>query len=512
MNAKKTLVLALAAGLLVAAGAALYRAGIQRGMHVGTPASSGTNPGAASDKIDPATGRKVLYWHDPMVPGQKFDKPGKSPFMDMQLVPVFADQAGDGGKVAISSRVQQNLGIRTAEVKEGMLARTLNAIGSVAYDERDLALVQARANGFVERLYVRAPLDRVRQGQPLVDLYVPDWVAAQEDYLAARRMSPELADAARQRMRLTGMLDEQIRQVETSGKVHPRVTVRSPVSGVVAELTAREGMTVTSGAPLYRLNGLSRVWVNAEIPEAAASQVRLGAAVEARAAAWPQTTFKGKVGAILPEVDPVSRTLKARIELANPEGRLVPGMFATVDLVPPMRQAVLLVPSEAVIQTGARSLVFVEAGDGGFAPVEVETGAEANGETEIRKGLKTGQQVVTSGQFLVDSEASLKGTLARMGGAAPPDSAKASAAPTHRGIGRVEQIDADSITLSHGPIASLHWGPMTMQFKLPAGGLPRDVAVGAMVVFEIRPTKEGDYQITSIAPTAANQAGMRGGK
>ncbi|RZI40448.1 efflux RND transporter periplasmic adaptor subunit [Herbaspirillum sp. HC18] len=504
---KKILLLALVAtGILIAAGSGLYWIGVQHGLHAAPPASSGSSTAAAGDKVDPATGRKVLYWHDPMVPGPKFDKPGKSPFMDMQLVPVYADEAGDDGKVAISPHVQQNLGIRTAEVKEGTLAGALEAVGSVAYNERDLAVVQARANGYVERLYVRAPLDRVRRGQPLAELYVPDWVAAQEDYLAARRMSPDLVDAARQRMRLAGMTDEQSRQVESTGKVHPRLTVTSPVSGVVTELAARDGMTVAAGSPLFRINGLSTVWVNAEIPEAAAAQVRPGNAVEARAAAWPGMTFKGKIGAILPEINPATRTLKARIELANAEGRLVPGMFTTVNLTPVARKAVLLVPSEAVIQTGTRSVVVVAAGDGKFAPVEVETGSEANGQTEIRKGLQAGQKVVASGQFLVDSEASLKGMVARMGDAPPVESMQPAAGPTHRGAGRIEKIDPDSITLSHGPIPSLQWGPMTMPFKLPAGGLPRHVAVGDRVAFEIRQTPDGEYQVTSITPAAAASA------
>jgi Cu(I)/Ag(I) efflux system membrane fusion protein len=512
MTKKKNLLLALAAaGILTAVGGGLYWAGMQHGLHAAMPAMSSSGASASDDKIDPATGKKVLYWHDPMVPGQKFDKPGKSPFMDMQLVPVYADEAGDDDKVAISPRVQQNLGIRTAEVKEGSLATALESVGSVAWNERDLYVVQARADGYVERLHIRAPLDHVHKGQALADIYVPDWVAAQEDYLAARRMSGDLADAARQRMRLAGMTEEQIRQIEKSGKVHPRLTITSPVSGVVAELAVREGMTIMSGAPLYRINGLSTVWVNAEVPEAAAAQVRPGSAVEARAAAWPGMTFQGKVGAILPEIDPTTRTVKARIELANPQGRLVPGMFATVSLTPAARKAVLLVPSEAVIQTGTRSVVFVASEDGKFAPVEVETGSETNGQTEIRSGLASGQKVVASGQFLVDSEASLKGAVARMSNAGDADGAKSAAASTHHGRGRVEKIDPDSITLSHEAIPTLQWGPMTMPFKLPPGGLPRNIAVGNQVTFEIRQTPEGDYQITSITP-ANKRTGSGDGK
>jgi Cu(I)/Ag(I) efflux system membrane fusion protein len=343
--------------------------------------------------------------------------------MDMQLVPVYADAGGDESSVAISPRVQQNLGVRIAEVRAGALGSTVEAVGSVAYNERDVAVVQARSNGFLERLYVRAPLDPVRKGQPLAELYVPDWVAAQEEYLSARRIGAradakglaDLADAAAQRMRLAGMTDEQIRAVEASGKVQPRVVITAPIGGVIGELSAREGMTVIAGAPLFRINGLSTIWVNAELPEGQAALVRPGNPVRARAPALPGVTFQGKVNAILPEVNPATRTTKARVELANPGGRLVPGMFATIEFAPAARQDVLLVPSEAVIQTGKRSVVMVAQGDGKFAPAEVEVGRDNNGQTEIRRGLQAGQKVVVSGQFLVDSEASLRGTTARMG-------------------------------------------------------------------------------------------------
>jgi Cu(I)/Ag(I) efflux system membrane fusion protein len=397
-----TLFVAVAA----AGGYGLYQLGMDRGMQMAAP----------------ETGKKVLYWHDPMVPGQKFDKPGKSPFMDMQLVPVYADGGGDEGKVSISPRVQQNLGVRTAEVRQGVMTPTIEAVGSVAYNERDVAVVQARSNGFVERLFVRAPLDPVRKGQPLAEIYVPEWVAAQEEYLTAKRISAQstvtsfagLDEGARQRMRLAGMSDAQIGEVVKGGKVQPRFTITAPIGGVVSELTAREGMTVMAGAPMFRLNGLSTVWINAEVPEAVAAQVRPGNAVEARTPAFPGAVFEGKVSAILPEVNPATRTIKARIEVANPSGQLVPGMFATVNFTPAARKEVLLVPSEAVIQTGKRNVVVVAQGDGQFAPVDVELGLDSNGQTEIRKGLQAGQKVVVSGQFLLDSEANLKATTTRM--------------------------------------------------------------------------------------------------
>jgi len=189
---------------------------------------------------------------------------------------------------------------------------------------------------------------------------------------------------------------------------------------VVAELGARDGMTVAAGTPLFRINGLSTVWVNAEVPESLAAQVRPGSAVEARAPALAGTTFIGKVTAILPEVNPATRTLKVRVELANPTGALIPGMFANVTFKPASRMEILQVPSEAVISTGKRNVVIVAQGEGKFAPVDVEIGMESNGQTEIRKGLEAGQQVVISGQFLIDSEASLKGVASRMGAAPAP--------------------------------------------------------------------------------------------
>jgi Cu(I)/Ag(I) efflux system membrane fusion protein len=402
-----------AAALALAAGFGSYRIGLERGKAVATPAPA--VPTSAAEK-------KVLYWHDPMVPGRRFDKPGKSPFMDMQLVPVYAEEGEGGGGdrepagVSVSARMRQNLGIRTAQVTTGSLATSLQVVGTVGFDERPVAQVQARSAGYVEEVLVRAPLARVRKGQPLLRMLAPDWAAPQEDYLAIRRMGDAaLLEAARQRMRLAGMSDAQVRQVEGGGKPNLHITIVAPVSGVVTELNAREGMTLAPGAPLFRINGFDTVWVNAEVPEAAVARVAPGSAVEASVTALPGQVFKGKVGAILPEVNLASRTLKARIELANPKGELAPGMFASIRLTPSSRALSLLVPSEAVIRTGTRSVVVLATGDGNFAPVDVVTGLEANGMTEIVNGVAAGQKVVISGQFLLDSEASLRGVKARMG-------------------------------------------------------------------------------------------------
>jgi len=402
-------------GLGIAGGyrIAMHRMMADTSMQANAPSAAGT------------TDKKPLYYYDPMYPQQKFDKPGKSPFMDMMLVPVYGDNSSDGGTsgsgVKISSRMVQNLGIRTAEVTTGSLDKKFQAAGAVAFDERAVAVVQARVNGFIEKLFVRAPLDAVIKGQPLAEILAPEWVAAQEEYLALRKSplaNDELRLAARQRLILLGMAAATVAAIEADGKTRPRITLFAPVSGVVSDLGVREGMTVTPGTTLFRINGLSTVWVNADVPEAQVAWLKPASAIEASVPAYPGVVFKGRISALLPDVNASTRTLKARIEIVNPNGRLVPGMYATVTVIDAARQAVLLVPTEAVIQTGKRAVVIVadtaQDGKQQFLPTDVETGAEINGMTEIRSGVLSGMKVVLSGQFLIDSEASLKSTTTRM--------------------------------------------------------------------------------------------------
>mgnify|MGYP000880965351 CR=1 FL=1 len=529
MTFKTTLSIVVAIAVLGASSYGLYVLGMQRGMGMAggtsattardaTSADSGPQSiaqGEAATKrhitagikagdIDPETGKKILYYQDPMVPGNKFDKPAKSPFMDMMLVPVYTEGDTDQSKVTVSSRIQQNLGVRTAPVVEGMLSPQVSAVGSIAYNERDQVIVQARATGYVERLYVRATLDRVAKGQALAELYVPDWIAAQEEFLSVRRMQgtdlASLVDGARQRMRQVGMSDAQIRLVETTGMTQPRVILTSPQNGVVAELLAREGMTVMSGATLFRINSLGTVWANAEVPETQAALLRPGAKVSAKSPAVPGTTFEGKVQAILPEVNAATRTIKARLELGNPGAHLVPGMFVTMQLTDSRAEKSLLIPTEAVIQTGKRTVVMLAEDNGKFSPVEVEAGIESDNQTEIKRGLKLGQRVVVSSQFLIDSEASLKGVEARLNDAPKP--VAANTAKRHQAEGKVEAITRDAITLSHGPIPSMKWPSMTMNFKPPEKGLPRNVQTGDRVTFEFYEAAEGIPQITIITPMA----------
>ena len=555
-----SLLAAAALGLLGAAGYGLYMTGMNRGMGMGMSAVPSSMPAATAGadgqaanataptqsvpqsiaqgeeatrrhiaagikagEVDPVTGKKILYYHDPMVPGNKFDKPAKSPFMDMMLVPVYADVDSDAGgsKVTVSPRLQQSLGVRTAVVVEGTLSPQVAAVGSIVWNERDQIIVQARATGFVERLFVRATFDRVTKGQPLAELYVPEWIAAQEEFLSVRRMQgtdlAALVDGARQRMRQVGMSEGQIAGVESNGRTQARFTLVAPIGGVVTELMAREGMTVMAGTTLFRINGTGTVWANAEVPESLAALLRVGAKVQARSPAVPGTAFEGRVQALLPEVNMSTRTLKARLELANPGARLVPGMFVQMQFMDTRAEKALLIPTEAVIQTGRRAVVLVAEENGRFQPVDVEIGVESDGQTEVKRGLKLGQRVVISSQFLIDSEASLKGVESRLTVEAPPGAANNS--PRHTGSARVEAVTRDAVTLSHGPIPSLKWGAMTMDFKLPkpksSGDLQRSLAAGDRVDFEFFMDAEGLPQLTGVTqlpPQAKAPAAAPGSK
>jgi membrane fusion protein, copper/silver efflux system len=370
----------------------------------------------------PGGERKVLYWQDPMVPATRFDKPGKSPYMDMQLVPVYADEsAGENTGARISANVVQSLGVRLGKVEKAKLQQSLSAVGSVAYDERLLEVVPSRVEGYVTRLYIRAPQELVRRGQPLAEIQAPAWLEAQQEYLSLLDAKSEaglsLRAAARERLAVLGIPDAAIRRIESQRLTSASTTIVSPIDGVVSELGVREDAAFMPGTPLFRLNGLTTVWVNARIPEAQVSMVPMGSKVSAHAIAWPGIDFKGRVIALLPQVDAETRTLTARVAVDNADGSLAPGMFVELAFSAPARAERLVVPSEAVITTGERSVVVVANANGAFEVATVTLGSEQAGRTEILSGLSEGQSIVVSGQFLIDSEASLRSTVLRLEGA-----------------------------------------------------------------------------------------------
>lgn len=353
--------------------------------------------------------KKPLYWYDPMVPTQHFDAPGKSPFMDMQLVPKYAEGDGSSTIVEIDPRMAQNLGLRVAPAKLGTFFQRIEAVGSVALDERRIVVVQSRTAGWIEHLDVRAEGDPVRKGQRLAALYSPDLFAAKQELkLAQDSGDAALAKASQQRLRLLG----------GGAGAGSQSGVFSPASGFVVELMAREGAQLEPGMPLMKLADLSQVWINVEIPEAQAGWISEGKSAEAHLKSLPGKVFEGTVDYLYPQLDSGTRTLRARLVFDNADGALRPGMFADVSLFGGGQKDVLLVPSEAVIRTGTRTMVMVAESAGRYRPVAVELGPEREGETLILSGLKAGQNVVVSGQFLIDSEASLQGAYQRMGAGA----------------------------------------------------------------------------------------------
>ncbi len=497
MNTSTRKPLTLAVGALVlglAAGAAGY--GLARWRGHDAVGEAGTGPASASGPARAAETRKVLYWYDPMKPEARFEQPGKSPFMDMQLVPKYADEVATGG-VQVDARLAQSLGLRLAPVTREKLSTGIDAVGVLGFNERDVAIVQTRTAGFVEKVYARAPGDVVAAGAPLVDMLVPEWAGAQLEYLAVRASGQaSLAAASRQRLLLLGMPEALVAEVERGAKPRAVMTITSPIGGVIQELMVRAGMSLAPGMTLARINGLGTLWLEVAVPEVHAALLSPGRGVKTTFAAYPGETFDGRVAVVLPETSRETRTLRVRIELPNRGGKLKAGMFAQAAISGAQQEA-LVVPSEAVIRTGQRALVFVAGEQAGrFSPVEVELGREVGGKLVVLRGLSEGQQVVVSGQFLIDSEASVSGMVARSAlepasagmsagaGAQASASAGAAKAPAvHETLGVIEAIEAAEVTLRHEPVPALKWPAMSMPFALKSEHQTHGLKVGDRVRF-----------------------------
>jgi membrane fusion protein, copper/silver efflux system len=386
--------------------------------------STGRAMTAAATTAAPGPG-KALYWYDPMVPAQHFDKPGKSPFMEMQLVPRYADEGSmDAPGIRIDPRLSQNLGIRVVKVERRDISRSIDAPGTVVFNGRETAIVQARTTGFVARVYPHAPGDLVARDAPLVDLLAPEWAAAQTEFIALLDSGDaSLLAAARQRLVLLGLPPALIAQVEQSRHLRAQVTVSAPIAGVIDTLDIRAGMSVTAGASLATIKGIDPIWIEAAVPESVGSSASVGSTATIESPAHPGLSFEGRIIGLLPQINADTHTLRVRIELPNHKGEWKPGMFANVRLGENASTDALLVPSEAIIHTGTRELVVLARADHRFEPVEVRLGAQYGELTRVIAGLEEGQQVVASGQFLIDSEANLRGAETRMDpGPAAPDS------------------------------------------------------------------------------------------
>ena len=412
----------LTLGLLAALGlAAALAVGFRWGRSQGDPAPAA--PARAPATATTPAAPRVLYWYDPMVPDQHFDKPGKSPFMDMQLVPKYAEPAvaGDAGAdaaggsaagVRISPRVQQNLGVRTALVTHGRLPAGPPVPATVGWDLREERVVSLPVDASSVRLAVRTPFERVRTGQVLARVQAPAWAAALAEARALRgAQSAEAADlgaAARARLGVLGLPAGA--RLDAQGAIG----LAAPQDGVVSEIFVRDGQAVPAGAPLLRLNGDDQVWVELAVPQARADDLRIGAVAQVTVDAFPGKTFSGRIEAVLPQVEATTRTRRVRVVVDYPDAQLAAGMFAEVALEPGGGEHAVLVPTAAIINDGMTSRVLVRKGER-FVPVAVRTGRAGAGLTEVLAGLSGGERVVVSGQFLIDSEANLSGALDRIG-------------------------------------------------------------------------------------------------
>lgn len=353
---------------------------------------------------------RVLYWYDPMVPDQHFDKPGKSPFMDMELVPKYAEVDEQAPALTIDAGLVQNLGMRKANVQRLPIHHELEVVGQLQVNERNQAIVQLRAAGFVEKAWPLAVGDQVIAGQPIAELQIPEWLDAQNELLSQPVASnPQRLKTLRARLQLLGMPDTLIAQVEKTRQPETRITIRSPIAGVVDMLGVKTGMALASGDTVVKVNNLNSLWLDAAIPEAQATGLRAGDKATFHSVNPGDPALTGTLEYVLPSINNNSRTLTARILLDNPEGRLIPGTSGRVLLQSSTDETGLFVPTEAVIRTGKRVLLILAESGGKFRPVNVITGHEQGSQTLILQGLDEDQEVVASGQFLLDSEASFLG-------------------------------------------------------------------------------------------------------
>ena len=459
-------------------------------------------PSDTSEGGESASGeRKPLYWVAPMDPNYKRDKPGKSP-MGMDLIPVYPEDLAGGsdspGTVKISPDVINNLGVRTAPVQQIRMVDAIQTVGHVEYAEDLLEHVHSRVSGWVEKLYVRAEGDPVEKGQPLYEIYSPELVNAQEEYLLAlQRGNKGLIEAAHDRLKALELSDQAIARLKKTRKVSQRVTMRAPAGGIVIKLGIREGFFVKPAKTLMSIGTLDEVWVQTEVYQRQADLVRAGDPVTVETDFLPGERFSGVVDYVYPALDPKTRTLPVRVKLANSDYRLKPNMYMDVRIEPQAAaKETLAVPREAVIRTGTMDRVVLALGDGKFKSVKVRLGRVNVDWAEILEGLESGDRVVTSAQFLLDSESSVNSDFVRMhhDGEGEPE-------PTEVWVeARVESVMADHgmLTLTHQAIPEWEWPEMTMDFTTAEGVDLSNVQPGMNIHVQIRKDEEGNYPIVAV--------------
>jgi Cu(I)/Ag(I) efflux system membrane fusion protein len=462
--------------------------------------------------------RNVLYYRNPMGLPDTSPVPKKDA-MGMDYIPVYtgeqADEAGAGIVTVSPSRVQ-TLGVRTALAETRNLDVAVRAVGRVEVNERAVYEVSPKFDGWIEKLYVNATGDPVRRGQPLFSVYSQELVSAQKELAiaegmkldaagadpAARESAAGLAAAARERLRNWNVAAD-------GGNGTQRLTYDSPANGIVLEKKAVAGMRFTAGEPVYRIADLSTVWILADVYEQDLARIKVGAKAMVEIDAFPGRHFEARITYLYPTLNAPTRTTPVRIELANRDGLLRPGMFAHVEVATGGGVPSLTVPTSAVIDAGDSQVVLLALGEGRFRPQPVKPGLRGTDSVEIRAGLKEGDRVVVAANFLIDAESNLKAALSNFGGDGKRGDAGSPAAAAKRfhGIGTLDAVDAaGTATITHQPIPELKWPPMTMDFAVARPDLVKGVKLGSSISFEFEQRAPGEYVVTKVEPATGGRA------
>jgi RND family efflux transporter MFP subunit len=493
-------------------------------------------PAATSGKAE----RKIKYDRNPMGLSDSSPVPKKDP-MGMDYIAVYEGEEpeSDSNQIRISVDKVQKLGVRSEAATMRSLDKIVRAAGRIEVDERRVFAVAPKFEGWVERLFVNATGQPVGKGQPLFEVYSPELVSAQREYaIAAEAVKSlkdagddpksgmtRLADSSLARLKNWDISEEQIRALAQSGETRRTLTFRSPVSGIVMEKKAIQGMRFMPGDSLYQIADLSSVWIVADVYEQDIGLIRTGSKAKISISAYPDKSFEGTITYIYPTLKPETRTVPVRLEIANPGQLLKPAMFAQVELPVSGKGKVLTVPNSAVIDSGTRQIVLVQLAEGRFEPREVKLGSRTDTYVAVMGGVKEGEEVVVAANFLIDAESNLKAAIGGFGhaghggtpgAATTPNAAAAlvtggtitsatpgkSAVVGHRAEGTVKTIDAKSaiVSIAHGPVATLQWPAMTMDFKAANSGLLADLKPGTSVAFEFVERSPGEWVITNVMP------------
>ena len=447
------------------------------------------------------SGPKILYWWDPMIPDFKSDKPGKSP-MGMDMVPVYeGKEPGRGsepGTVTVSAAAMNNLGVRTTPAARTTLVPTIDTFGTISFDESRTTHLHVRGKGWIEGLHTRIVGQTVERGQLLFEFFSPELVFAASEFVREVQRNSGLAELAFRKLVALGLQPRQIAEIRTTGAIPERIKVYAPQGGVIVALNIAEGMYIQPDMTLMSVTDPDSVWLLAEVFESQAAFVHPGMSAEIRTPAQPGRVWKGKVDYVYPDLRPDTRTVRLRVQLENKDGALKPNMYASVRLATTPRKDVVAIPNEALIRTRQGERVVLAVGDGRFKPVPVRAGLTVGDTVEILDGIREGDRVVTSAQFLIDSESSVSAGLAQMQKDGAGTTGAAAAPIPAEGEVKAVKADEGKVTISHGPIPALSWPAMIMDFTLPANGVPAGLAPGDRVRFSVSAAPDGTYAAATI--------------